>query len=220
MPATLLPFSIAPGAACSNGGTLPDPRDCSSGLVYRASIAAKSARSFDARTDQVRRCQTGDSPTTPRQTLVKLTHRGSLILAHSPSDDMRFMVILPAHRRACQAPQHGDLSDVRERIRYRSLEELLGRFVERLIRSQICFECLQSRKETQDFRVPSKRIGIAPLLLALRDREAPIHQVTDMCENLAGAARLLRRSKLTERIRRAPHCLAAAICDCCNRVTQ
>jgi len=50
------------------------------------------------------------------------------------------MVILSAHRRARQATQHRDLSDVRECIGYRSLEKLLGRFVQRLIGGQIDFD--------------------------------------------------------------------------------
>jgi hypothetical protein len=198
MPATVFPFSVPPRATCCNGGSLPDTRDCSSGLVYRASITPKSARSFDARAAQIRCAQTGDSPTTPGQTLVKLTHRRSLIGTHPSSDDMCFVVILSAHRHACQAPQHRDLSDMRERIGYRSLEELFGRFVHRLLRSQICFECLKSRKETPDFGIPWKRIRITPLLLALRDRKSPLHQVTDMCENLARTARLIRYSKLSK----------------------
>jgi hypothetical protein len=54
MPASLFPFSFPTSPACGNCGTLPDPRDCFGGLVYRASRNPKSALSLDARTVQAR----------------------------------------------------------------------------------------------------------------------------------------------------------------------
>ena len=159
VPETLLQVSLAPGAACSNSGTLPSPRNRASGLVCGTSITPKSAGSFDGRTVKARRAQAGDGPTTAGQalSLVELPNRHSLIGAHSSGDDVCLMIVLSAHRRPGQAPQHRNLPDVRERIGYRSLEKLLSRFMQRLIRSQISFECFQSRKETPDFGAPGKR---------------------------------------------------------------
>ena len=53
---------------------------------------------------------------------LELPHRRCLINAHASRDDVRLVVILSAHGRACQAAQHRDLADMRERIGYRTLE--------------------------------------------------------------------------------------------------
>jgi hypothetical protein len=79
-----------------------------------------------------------------------------LIGAHSSCDNLRLVVILSAHRQACQAAQHRDLADVREGIGYRALEKLLRGLVQRIAGGQIGIECFNDRKEALDFRVPRK----------------------------------------------------------------
>ena len=87
---------------------------------------------------------------------VKFTNRSGsgLVNNYSSPDDARLIVILSAHRRACQAAQHRDLADVRKRICYRPLEKLLRRLVKRLIGSQVGIECFDGCKETPEFRFP------------------------------------------------------------------
>jgi hypothetical protein len=52
-----------------------------------------------------------------------------------------------------------------------------------------------------------------PTLLALGYRQRPVHEVGDMRENIDWRPRVLRRSKLSECVRRSTHCFPAAISE-------
>jgi hypothetical protein len=80
-----------------------------------------------------------------------------LVGAHATCNNLRLMVILSAHRRACQAPLHRDLADVRERISYRSLEKFFRGIMQRVAGGQVGIECFKSCKETPDLRIPWER---------------------------------------------------------------
>ena len=52
-----------------------------------------------------------------------------------------------------------------------------------------------------------------PPLLALRDRQRPLHQVANVRQNLTRRARLLRRSKMPKCIGRTTYRFTASICE-------
>lgn|SRR5215468_8078132 len=71
--------------------------------------------------------------------------------------DIGAEIIFALHRRACQAAEHVDLSNVRKRIRRRALEKLLGRSPQRKGRGQVMVESQQGREETLFFLIPRER---------------------------------------------------------------
>src|SRR5882672_9107085 len=55
-------------------------------------------------------------------------HAGRGLVGADAADlDLGLEIILAAHRRACIAPQRGNLANVSQRIRDRALKQLLGR---------------------------------------------------------------------------------------------
>src|SRR5262249_32645792 len=79
---------------------------------------------------------------------------------------------------------------MRQRIRYRPLEELFRGSAERLRGSQVFVKALQCAEESLHFFGPWQRLGIVPLLLSAGDRESPVKEVAHVGQDLG------RRSSL------------------------
>src|SRR5882672_2368973 len=107
-----------------------------------------------------------------------------------------------------------------ERVSNWALEELVERRVDRFSGRQIVVELLQHREESLAFLFPWKRFGIAPGLFAGRDRKSPIEQITDVRENFHRSARTLSRFKLGKFRWRIANCLASAVCQRRQSVTE
>jgi len=90
------------------------------------------------------------------------------------------MVILPPNGGTRHAAQHGDLADVRERVRDGSLKQLLLGLRERSVRGEVGFEAFQCGKEALDLPIPREGCRIVPLLFAFGHGERPIEQIADM----------------------------------------
>src|SRR5467141_1778760 len=74
-------------------------------------------------------------------------------------------------------------------------------------------ELFHGRKETFDFGVPRQGGGDVPGLLALRDREPPVKQITHVREDLRGRARLVSDMEAGEVVRSAAQSFAGAVGD-------
>ncbi len=144
---------------------------------------------------------------------VKLPNGCELVRAHASGGDVRLMVILSPHRHACQPAQHCYLAHMRERIGDGALKELLRRFVQKIVGSEVSIECFKSSEATLHFRIPCKSSGTMPTLLPLGYRQRPVHQVADMRENIDWRPRVLRRSKLSECVRCSTDRFPAAISE-------
>ena len=108
------------------------------------------------------------------------------------------MIIFAADGRACHTAQEANLADMRERICDRALKNSLRRFNQRRIRFEIIVESLKRRIEARDPLVPRDRWGIVPFLLALREGERPVEQISQMGENLSRCARCFARAEISE----------------------
>ena len=68
-----------------------------------------------------------------------------------------FEVILPADRRIAEPAEDCELTDMRQCVGYRSLEQFFRGILERLVRHQIQVELLKGFEEAADLPVPRKR---------------------------------------------------------------
>src|ERR1035438_9857072 len=98
---------------------------------------------------------------------LELLHRRCLIGADAPDFDFRHEKILAARRAPCHAAQHGDLSDVGQRIGHRTLKQELGLDAEWAFASQAAVEGFQQRKESRDVRVPRHELRAGEFLDAV-----------------------------------------------------
>src|SRR5205814_5644927 len=112
----------------------------------------------------------------------------SLFQADAAGDDVRPEVAFAANGRAGEAPEHGDLADVRERVRDGALEELLDRRFERGIRGEVSVKGLEGSKESANSFLPTKGWTVVPFFLAASDGKRPIHQVCQVREDLPGGS--------------------------------
>jgi hypothetical protein len=70
--------------------------------------------------------------------------------SHAARGDVGFVVILRANWSSGQAAQDRNLTDVRQRVGKRTLEQLLGRTVERLLRREVGIEPREPVEEARD----------------------------------------------------------------------
>ena len=101
-----------------------------------------------------------------------------------------------------------------------TLEQLLRRNVQRLIRGQVGIEGFERLVETLDSCVPCERRRIVPRRFSLRHRERPVQQIADMRQQLAGRSGFFRSLKFGEVGWRAAHGFCAAIGQRRNGVAQ
>lgn len=99
-----------------------------------------------------------------------------------------YKIVLALDWRSRQTARDGDLSNVRERVGYGSLKKLFHWRMQRLVGSQIGVECSECHVEALHILLPGLWLGIAPLLLALGNRQAPVEQIADMSQKLARRA--------------------------------
>ena len=71
---------------------------------------------------------------------------------------------------------------------------LLGRHMERRVRSEIVVELSHGGMEALTFFIPGKRRRIAPCLASLRRGEGPVHKVADVREDFSRRTRDVRRA--------------------------
>src|ERR1700683_1684383 len=93
----------------------------------------------------------------PEQIEYKLPHRRAHLSPHAPGRDIRLEIILAANRRTGQAAQNRQLAHVRECVGDGSLEQLLSRSLQRLVRRQVRVKSFQCRVETRYPRIPGER---------------------------------------------------------------
>ena len=84
--------------------------------------------------------------------------------------DFRLVIILAANRHARQPPQYRQLSDMRQRIRQRSLKQFVWRSMEGLRTLQKIIEAFQAFEKPLHFIRPRLLRGMLPRGLTLRDR--------------------------------------------------
>ena len=117
-----------------------------------------------------------DAPSAERPgRLVKLSTGGRLLRAEAPGRDVRLEVVLPADRRPRHPAQQGDLADVGQGIRERSLEELLRGEAQRLRRCQPLVQGGQTLVKAGDLLRPGpgRRLGrVDPLAGAPSSRRS------------------------------------------------
>ena len=82
--------------------------------------------------------------------------------------NLRAEIVFAAQRCAGKAAKHADLSDVRQRVRDRTLKKLFGRKQYGRVGSQISVECLEGGEKPLHPLFPGKGRGIVPLVLSLR----------------------------------------------------
>src|SRR5271167_1111041 len=92
----------------------------------------------------------------------------------APGGDVRLVVILSLDGRTSQSAKHGNLPDVGQGIRDRTLEELLRRRVERFRAREKVIKVLKCIEKAIDFLGPRQGFGIMPNLLALGEAQSPI----------------------------------------------
>jgi len=86
----------------------------------------------------------------------ELSPRRSLIRADPPALNLSLMIIFPSHRTTRHPPQHRDLPDMRQRIRNRTLKQLLWSFMKDRIRCKIVIERFQTREKPLTLPIPSQ----------------------------------------------------------------
>ena len=141
----------------------------------------------------------------------KLSNRRSLAGSDTSGGDLGAEVVFPLDRRTRQSAEHRDLSDMRQRVCDRALEELLRWKLQRQAGSEIAVESLQAGKKPLRLLIPGKRLGIVPCMFSLCQAERPIEQVAYVSQDLPRSARLIRHAKLGKSIGRAVESLRAPI---------
>lgn len=145
------------------------------------------------------------------QDLVEFTTRCGLIGADASGGNLRFEIVFALDGLAGETAEQRELTDVRESIGDRALEELCRGFVKRLGSGEIVVKGFQCGEETVYFDGPILRGGIAPGLLAARDGEPPIEEVIHVGQDFYGSARVIGDQQSTETRRCAAQRLCAAI---------
>ena len=74
--------------------------------------------------------------------LVEFATRGGLVRAYTSGSDGGFVIVFALDWAAGQAAEHGELTDVRERVGYWTLEEAFDGSLDRLGRSEEIVELL------------------------------------------------------------------------------
>ncbi len=92
-----------------------------------------------------------------------------MIRTHAARNDFRDKIVLAFDRHASHAPQHAYLTDVRESVRDRTLEQLFGWNLGGIGGSEQVVEGIKRFEETNDLPVPREWWRIMPHLLAAYD---------------------------------------------------
>src|SRR5258707_32830 len=143
----------------------------------------------------------GCTSCTSRKTSVKFAFRRGLFGSHAPGGNVGLEVTFALHREPRQPPQHGELPHVVQRVRHRTLEQLLRRSVQHLIAFQILVKALQRAKKTLYFLRPGEWLRIFPRGLAPGYRKRPVKQVADVRQYLLRGAYFLWRLEFCEGFR-------------------
>src|SRR5258708_3956192 len=146
--------------------------------------------------------------------------RRGLLCRDTPNRNFRFEIIFSLDGTAGEAPEHGDLSDVSEGVRNGALKKFFDGSLRRFTGSKKVVELLERGEETVRFRLPGKRLGIAPGHFALRHGKSPTQQIAEVSENFRGRAGAIANFEAGEGFRRAPERLSAAIGEGRNRVAE
>jgi hypothetical protein len=99
--------------------------------------------------------------------LVELADGRELVGPQEAHADFGAEIVFSPDRGARQAAEHGDLTDVRERVGNRALEEPRGRRSQREAGAEIGVQCLEGGVETPNFLFSGKRLRIVPSLVPL-----------------------------------------------------
>src|SRR5580693_1069296 len=143
--------------------------------------------------------------------LLELALRRSLLRAYATNYDLGFVIVFRLHRLSRQAPQYYNLADVSERVGNRALKKIFQRRLRGFLRSKVVIELFQRREKALDFFLPRQGLGVMPFAFSIRHRETPIHQVTDMGQNLPGRSHSLIHMEYGEALWRVADGLASAI---------
>lgn len=142
---------------------------------------------------------------------VEFEARRGLVGTDATGFDSCFRVVFAADGRASQTAQHGELSDVGQRICYGSLKKVLRGAAEGLLRRKTSIKHLQGGEEAFGTLVPGERRGVTPLDRAVCFRQGPIEEVADMSQNLPRCARRIGYAKFRKASRSAAKRLPSAI---------
>ena len=134
-----------------------------------------------------------------------------MLEADAAGGDFGLEIILALHRGAGQAPEHGDLADVSERVGDGGLQKSFCGRMQRLAGSEVVVEFFQGGKEAFNFVAPRQRCGIVPCLLALGDGEPPIKQIAHVREDLRGRTRFVADMKAPEMVGSAAEGFATTV---------
>src|SRR5258708_3498557 len=146
--------------------------------------------------------------------------RRGLLYRDTPNHNSRFEILFSLDGTAGEAPEHGDLSDVSEDVGNGALKKFFDGSLRRFTGSEKVVELLERSEEAVRFRLPGKRLGIAPGHFPLRHGERPIQQIAEVSENFRGRAGAVANFEAGEGFRRAPERLSAAIGEGRNRVAE
>src|SRR5260370_40249166 len=86
-----------------------------------------------------------------------------LIGPHAADGDLRFEITLAVHRISVHPPQHGNLTDVRKRIRDRPLKDFFRWESKVVVGSETIVRRFQCGEEARSFLFPRKGSRIGPL---------------------------------------------------------
>lgn len=105
--------------------------------------------------------------------LIEFAHGHALSQTNAPYCNFRTIVILAANWSASHAPQHGDLTDVREGISNWPLEKFPALHRQRLIRGEAGVKIFEGGKKARNAFLPRMHRRVMPFLFSFCDRISP-----------------------------------------------
>ena len=111
------------------------------------------------------------------------------------------------------APEHGDLSNVSQRIRYRPLEQAIRRTSQSRGGSEVIIESSDPAEETLYPIRPLANRGISPQLRTSCHGKCPVHQIADMPDDCTRGSACISDLQGTEPLGSIPQDLGCTICQ-------
>src|ERR1700733_1585429 len=137
-----------------------------------------------------------------------------------PNSDIGPKEVLALQRSIGEAPEHGNLPDVRQGVGDGPLEQPVERSLKRSATCHEVIERAQDVEEALDIQVPRLRKRFVPHVLVLGHDEAPIEHIADMSKNLARRAAAVSDAKMGEVVRCTAKRFPSAISERGERVAE
>ena len=134
--------------------------------------------------------------------------------------DFRFVIVFALDGSAGEAPEHGNLADVGERVSDRALEKAFRGNMQHLAGGKIVVELFDGGEETLHFCRPRQGRGVVPGLVARSDGQSPVEEVAHMGKDLRRRSGFVADVIAGEMGRSVAQSLSGAIGDGSNGMAE